>query len=113
MSDDIGGVLVRKRAIDVTPYLHGVRASFASEPGRVFTTEIAGRSWADDGEAIWFMLETHNFMKHAPDEMIEVVELNTSCPADLLDRVLRRDAEEMRSRPGQLSPLAFEVSDVY
>lgn len=91
-------IIVQKRAIDVTPYVHGIWCSVAgSEP---FVTEIAFRTWTDDGEQIRVMLETHNFMRWEPNELVDVVEIVPGCSVRQLSIFLAQDAERMAHRPG-------------
>jgi hypothetical protein len=90
--------LVRKRALDVTPYEHGVWCIVRD--GEPFVNTIVSRKWAEDGTKIWFMLDSHNFLKAAPDEEIEVVEkVDAFYHADLQAKCLREDAEKMKARP--------------
>ena len=64
-------VSVTLRARDVKPYHYGVWSSIGG--GKPFSNTICSIKWSDDGEHLWFMLESHNFYKVAPDEEIEVV----------------------------------------
>lgn len=89
---------IEKRAIDVTPYEHGVWCTVAgNEP---FVNEIVLRKWSDDGTQIIFMLDTHNFIFADPDENILVVEKSTDIyPPEFLTRILEEDREKMENRP--------------
>jgi hypothetical protein len=66
-------IIVKKKAIDVVPYFHGIYCTVGG--GEPFVNHICHRRWADDGQRITFMLETHNFDFRHPDEEMEVVEL--------------------------------------
>lgn len=92
-------VQVKKRAIDVTPYEHGIWCSIMD--GQPFVNTIVLRKWSEDGEKVVFMLDTHNFLMVPPNEEIEVVEKPEPFynPAAQLD-ALRKDAERMKTRPG-------------
>lgn len=59
------------RARDVQPWFWGQWCSI--EDGEPFTNVICSVRWSDDGEHLWFMLETHNFFKAKPDEILELV----------------------------------------
>lgn len=90
-------IQIKKRAIDVVPYLYGIWCTVAdSEP---FINTVATRRWSEDGKKIWFMLDSHNFMSAEPEEEIDVVERKPTCSNDLLQDVLRRDREAMMKRP--------------
>jgi len=59
------------RAIDIVPYEHAIYCTVAdSEP---FSNPIVHRHWSEDGESIWFMLESHNFLSAKPDAMVKNV----------------------------------------
>lgn len=90
---------VKKKAIDVTPYEHGIWCSIMD--GKPFVNTIVLRKWSDDGEKVVFMLDTHNFLMVPPNEEIDVVEkpekfYNAAFQAERL----RDDAEKMKIRPG-------------
>lgn len=88
-------VIVKKRAIDVTPLVHAIWCSVTGS--KQFRNYIVNRRWADQNEdRISFMLDTCNFFSAHPDEEIEVVE----CPSmygsgELTDKCLKRDADAM------------------
>ena len=92
-------VIVQKRGIDVTPYLHGVWCSIAG--GKPFVNEIVNRRWSEDGSKIWVMFESFNFDCFGPDDMVNVVELQPTYGAPFLERTLKEDAESMAKRPAQ------------
>lgn len=75
---------VTLKAIDVRPYKYSIWCTIADSES--FVNEIVYRKWSEDGEYIWWMLDTHNFAKHKPDEMVEVIELE--------DKYLPSDFEE-------------------
>ena len=54
--------------IDVIPYQYAVWCSIRD--GEPFANPIVSRRWSDDGEFIWFMLDSHNFAKCKPDEVM-------------------------------------------
>lgn len=96
-----GPTPVRLKAIDIVPYRYGVWC--AVEDGEPFANEVVVRSWAEDGEHIWFMLETHNTLKARADEEIEVVELPPDKYVTPERRAEReeRDRRRMAMRPGR------------
>tara|TARA_B100001094_G_scaffold184519_1_gene178744 strand:- start:15 stop:527 length:513 start_codon:yes stop_codon:yes gene_type:complete len=62
---------VKVKARDVVPYLYGVW-SFVAD-GEPFANQIMRIRWSEDGEHLWFGLDSHNFMKARPDEVLELV----------------------------------------
>jgi hypothetical protein len=60
------------RARDVQPYVWGIwcEVEGIKEP---FVNTIMSVKWSDDGERIFFGLETHNFDSRKPEEEIELV----------------------------------------
>ena len=74
--DETRGVLppdhIKVRAIDVEPYHWAVWCTVGDNPNP-FCNAIVGRKWSEDGQKIWFMLDTHNFMDADPDEVLELV----------------------------------------
>lgn len=92
-------VQVLKRALDVTPYVHGIWCSV--QDGKPFVNTIVLRKWSEDGEKVVFMLDSHNFLTAGPDEEIEVVEkADPFYNHDFQVECLRKDAERMKTRPG-------------
>jgi hypothetical protein len=89
--------LVKKRAIDVLPYVNAIWCTVAGS--KPFANTIESRSWSEDGSKIWFMLGTHNFYDAAPDAEIEVVEVKCSAAAESLARWHEEDARKMAERP--------------
>ena len=65
---------IELRAADIVPYRFGIWCTIAG--GMPFVNPIVHRSWSDDGEAIWFMLDSHNFYHAKPDEMVKVVPMD-------------------------------------
>lgn len=65
------------RAIDVVPYHWGIWCTVQGDPNP-FVNHIVGATWSDDGKHIWWMLESHNFQKAEPDEMVELVPIEPS-----------------------------------
>lgn len=94
---------VRVKAIDVRPYRWADWCTIAdddhgeSEPR---LNPIVGRRWADDGAAIWFMLDSHNFLKAAPDELLDLVPYaDVSMSPAMLACLDAQDAARMAERP--------------
>ena len=92
---------VKVRAIDVLPYHWGQWCSI--DGGPPFVNDIVSRRWSDDGEHIYFMLDSHNFLKAVPDEELELVPLEPK-PAEWLTRALERDKAMMAKRPTKTAP---------
>jgi len=91
-------VQVMKKALDVTPYEHGIWCSIAD--GQPFVNTIVLRKWSEDGAKVVFMLDSHNFLTAAPEEEIEVVvKENPFYNPAFQEECLRKDAERMRVRP--------------
>lgn len=90
--------IIKKRAIDVTPYEHGIWCSIMdSEP---FVNTVVIRKWSEDGSQITFMLDSHNFLFANPDEEIDVVVREKPYyDIKFQEDCLRRDAERMKTRP--------------
>jgi len=65
---------VKVLARDVVPYLYGVWSSVAG--GEPFANQLVHMRWSEDGEHLWFGLETHNTVKARPDEVLELVEMS-------------------------------------
>lgn len=93
-------VQVKKRAVDIVPYHYGIWCTV--EGGAPFTNHIVGVSWSDEGDALWFMLDSHNFLKAAPTEEIEVVPLapeTSSWHAATLARAIEDHRATIAKRP--------------
>ena len=56
-------VTVKVRAIDVRPYRYGLWCRIENDPP--FTNPIVHGAWSDDGQSIWFGLDSFNFYKAA------------------------------------------------
>lgn len=67
---------VMVKAPEVKPYHYGLWCSI--EDGKPFVNTFVGAKWSDDGSKVLYMLDTHNFLSVAHDEMVEVVPLNPS-----------------------------------
>lgn len=88
---------VKMKAIDVKPDRWAIWCVH-EKGGKPFANPIGLRKWSDDGEHIWFMLDSFNFLKAAPDEELEVVP-HLEGNEDSLRRSDEQDAERMKSRP--------------
>lgn len=92
--------IVRKKVIDVVPYFNGIYCTI--QDSKPFVNQIVTRAWSENGDKIQFMLESHNFDSHPPDEEIDVVEIDPTqlgTPDDLLVDILKRDSDKMAKRP--------------
>ena len=90
--------IVKKRAIDVTPYVHGIWCTVSGS--KPFVNEIATRRWTADGAQIQIMLESHNFDCWKPEELVDVVEIESGMSPEQLAAFLADDAKRMANRPG-------------
>lgn len=88
---------VIKKAIDVTPYYHGIWCTVGGSEPMVNT--VVARRWSDDGKSLWFMLDTHNFDRRDPDEEILVVELNPDVSDQTKKRWAKLDETMLLNRP--------------
>ena len=89
--------IVQKKAIDVTPYYHGIWCSVdGSDP---FVNDIMHRRWSDNGKEIVFGLDSHNFYFSEPEDMMDVVEIEPAASDDVLARALERDKAKMANTP--------------
>lgn len=66
------------RASDVKPYEWSQWCRI--EDGEPFANEIVHVRPADDGIHLWFMLDSHNFMKVKPDDMLELIPVERKRP---------------------------------
>ena len=64
------------RARDVKPYHWAMWCSI--EGGPAFANWIVSVKWSDDGRYLWWMLDSHNFDKRDPDEMVNLIRLAPS-----------------------------------
>ena len=81
-----GPDFVKVLARDVGPYRYGVWSSVAN--GDPFVNQIVYMRWSDNGEHLWFGLESHNTKKARPDEVLELVEMSS------LGAIAKKKAEE-------------------
>lgn len=65
--------VVRVRAGDVEPYEWALWCRV--EGGEPFANQIVGRRVSEDGAHLWFMLDSHNFLRTTPDEVLELIPL--------------------------------------
>ncbi len=89
---------VKVRAIDAKPYHWAMRCTIGDDP-RIIDNEICARKWSEDGRHIWFMLDTHNFVKAAPDEELDLVPRTPGFSIEYLASVDDRDDVKMATRP--------------
>ena len=73
MSDETEPSMEKIRAADVGSFRWGLWCSIAD--GKPFTNPIVSARWSEDGESIWFMLDSHNFYNAKPDDVLELVRL--------------------------------------
>ena len=89
--------IIKKNAIDITPYEYLYPCILVDKYAEI---EIVSRKWSDDGNKIWFMLDTHNFVSAEPDEELEVIPFRPKyCTDKFLEDVRRKDKERMDNRP--------------
>lgn len=69
--------IIEVRGIDVVPHEYGIWCSIENWDGP-FVNPIVSRKWSDDGSEIWIMLDTHNFDRFHPDDLVRVVRLPES-----------------------------------
>lgn len=87
--------IVVKKAIDVTPQLHGIWCSIAD--GKPFVNPIALRSWSESkDDEIHFILESFNFYFAKQDDEMRVVELTPSQYCDVAK--IHADDEKFRAK---------------
>ena len=90
---------IRVKAIDVIPYRWSLWCTVGDCPDP-FANEIVRRRWSEDGQHIWFMLESHNFLKAAPDDELELVPIRKGAYSeDFLARTAAEDAARIANRP--------------
>lgn len=91
-------------ARDVLPFHWGVWCTVGDDR-RPFTNPIEHAKWSEDGQHLWFMLGSFNFLKAAPDEELELV---PRVPAEWLDleKIKREHRELMAQRPVPVQPTA-------
>jgi hypothetical protein len=64
------------KARDVKPYHWALRCTFGGDPTPV-DNEIVSVRWSEDGKLLSFMLDSHNFYGAAPDEMLDLVPMDS------------------------------------
>jgi hypothetical protein len=64
---------VKIRADEVKPYRWGLWCTVGG--GEPHSNPIVSAKWSEDGQRIWFMLDSHNFYDAEPDEVLELVPL--------------------------------------
>ena len=70
---------VKVLARAVVPYFYGFWSSVAG--GEPFANQIVHMRWSEDGEHLWFGLETHNTVKARPDEVLDLVPMSPGGPS--------------------------------
>lgn len=97
---------VQIRARDVKPYHWAVWCT-VGDSTRPFANTIVSRKWSEDGEKIWFMLDTHNFDSAGPDEMLWLVREDPTGwgGPDLQAKWEREAAEFEGKRPVKVEPM--------
>lgn len=85
------------RALNVKP--HRWAAWCSIEDSEPFANEIVLRRWSDDGTTIWFMLESHNFMKAEPHEELDLVPFDGGYSEAFLASTDAEDERRMGERP--------------
>lgn len=86
---------IELRALDVIPYRFGMWCTIAGS--MPFVNPIVHRSWSEDGECIWLMLDSHNFQQAKPDAMLKVVPLE--CRHEPFDPKQADNAAFIAARP--------------
>jgi hypothetical protein len=61
-------------ARDVKPYHYALWSSICG--GKPFANSICHVSWSEDGEKLWFGLDSFNTLSAAPDEELELIPLD-------------------------------------
>lgn len=60
------------RARDVKPF-HWAQWCTVGGRSEPFANPICGVKWSEDGQRLWFLLETHNAFSADPDEMLDLM----------------------------------------
>jgi len=91
------------KAIDVRPYRYAIWCTVGrSTP---FANEIVSVTWSEDGEYLWFMLDSHNFHKVSPDDTISVVKVRSSYMSEaLLADSDAKTVATLKKRPAPRQP---------
>lgn len=67
---------VKIRARDVKPYFYALKC-YVGDHDKPIDNQIVGIKWCGYGDnLLWFMLETYNFFSAAPDDELELVEID-------------------------------------
>ncbi len=90
------------RALDVKPYRWGIWCSI--EGGEPFANEIVGLRWSEDGRYLWFMLESHNFDRFEPEQILDLVPMEVTITPSVLDAIDAHHAREIAARPDVTPP---------
>ncbi len=92
---------VKIKAIDITPYFYSMPCEL---PGDQFIlNEMCCRRWSDNGDKIWWLLDTHNTFSAKPNDLVEVVPTDYHSAGNL-ERWEAEDAERMAKRPKTKDP---------
>jgi hypothetical protein len=87
------------KAIDVKPHYWAQWCTIEGYP-EPFANTIVSVKWSEDGQHLWFMLDTHNFLKASPDEELELIPQDvTQRPVSTLQRIDRDHLELLTNRP--------------
>jgi hypothetical protein len=85
-------------ARDVVPYHWALWCSI--EDGKPFANTICAVRWTEDRRHLWFMLDSHNFLKAAPDEVLELIP-QESATASIREGCKRDHAALFAAQPTQ------------
>lgn len=66
------------RALDVVPHEWAVWCTV--EKSQPFANKVVSVKWSEDGESLWFMLGSFNFLNAKPDEMLDLVPHEATYP---------------------------------
>jgi len=68
---------VKILARNVKPYFYALKCYINEDQDKPIYNQIVGIKWCRLGDNIlWFMLQTHNFFSAAPDDELELVEVD-------------------------------------
>lgn len=97
----------RIRAVDVQPYRWGQWSSVGGSTP--FLNQIVSKRWSENGDRIWFMLDSHNFMSAEPDEVLELV------PMKPHDGFVDRESVDgfIAKRPGRFNQITEHLREAY
>lgn len=96
-TERVGQAQVEMRAIDIKPNRWALLCTFRGSD-RVIENPIGPRRWSEDGESIWFMLDSHNTFNARPDELVSVVPHLGYASPEALAQSDARDEEVMGRR---------------